>query len=98
MDKHRLLIPTVKYGSVSGIKVQDPTGTIIEGDTLGMNPPDEFFIGSFPREFDVKDKGSFSVEVLFKEGPAESLEVSEGLDMFSGTVLRVVELLEKFIQ
>jgi hypothetical protein len=38
------------------------------------------------------------LQIIFKEGPSKPLEVREALRIFSITVLRVVELLEKLVE
>jgi hypothetical protein len=92
-DKHELLIPSTNYGNVSGLKIKDQCGATDAG-TWGQELAEEFHI-DLPLDVEIEDKGYVSLGIVFKEGPLKDMEVSSVLKVFSGTVLGIVELLEK---
>lgn len=93
-DKHRVLIPTTNYGNVAGLKLHDNSRPIESwGGELGGHTTI-----TLPLAHKIENTGHISVEIVFREGPLESSEVSETLRISSYVVLLVVELMEKFIE
>jgi hypothetical protein len=95
-DKHELLIPSTNYGNVSGLKVKDQYGPVT-GGTWGQELDEEFHV-DFAQDVEIQDNGHVSFGIVFKEGPMKNMEVSDTLKEFSGTVSRIVELLEKLVE
>jgi hypothetical protein len=95
-DKHELLIPATNYGNVSGLIVKDQYRSV-SSRSWGGELGEEFHI-DFPQDVEIEDKGRVPFGIVFKEGAMKNMEVSDVLKEFSGTVLGVVKLLEKFVE
>ena len=93
-DKHELLIPSTNYGNVSGLKVKNQHGSVT-GNSWGQELAGDFHI-DFALDVEIEDKGYVPFGIVFKEGPLKNMQVSHILKEFSGTVLGIVEVLEKF--
>jgi len=95
IDKHQLLIPLFDITAVTDIAVEDEQGKISRrGLTFAKMSGGGWYI-PVPAHHQVKDKGHFSVKILFDDGlPCEHMEIISVLPRFSRTVLKVVELLE----
>jgi len=96
-DKNRLLIPTANYGNVTGMKVKDQQGKIFTTGSWGGELAGQFHI-SVKLDTEIEDNGYVTLEIIFKEGPAQSLEVSETLRISSVVISQTVELLEKLVE
>ena len=98
-DKHRLLIPTVLYTSISGIETQGEAGDIRrDGFTLGthQNPP--WYV---PMRVGVKvnNKGKVSIAVSFDYGDkGDEAVFADSLNMYSQRILGVVKALEALVE
>jgi hypothetical protein len=93
-DKHELLIPSTNYGKVSGLKVKNQHGSVTR-NSWGQELAEDFHI-DFALDVEIEDKGYVPFGIVFKEGPLKNMQVSHILKEFSGTVLGIVKLLEKF--
>jgi hypothetical protein len=96
MDKHELLIPSTNYGNVVGLKVKDQYGPV-NGGTWGQELSEDFHI-DFRDDIEVQDNGRATFGIVFKEGPMKNFKVSDVLKDFRGTVLAIVELMEKLVE
>jgi hypothetical protein len=96
-DKHRLLIPTTNYGSIEELEIKDERGKIYKLGSWGTELKGVYSVAAAPGTT-VQKEGRISLKVIFKEGPLKSLEVREALRIFSITVLKVVESLEKLVE
>ena len=96
-DKHKLIIPIVSYGGVSGIAVQDEsTGEIRRGDTYGF-PINGGFHVDFDNSQSIKDTGKLSVSVMFGKGDgADGFPVIDMLRVISAQMKMIVRQLETF--
>lgn len=97
MDKHRLLIPTTNYGNIEGLKVKDQHGKVHIMGSWGDELKGEFKIAIAPN-LEIENNGRAVFEIIFKEGPAETMEVNETLRIYSGMVFHIVKLFEKLIE
>lgn len=95
-DKHELLIPTTNYGNVEGLKVKG-NGGAVTGGTWGGELPEEFHV-DFADYVEIQNQGRITFSIVFKEGPFKLMEVSGVLKDLSGTVLRIIEILEKLVE
>jgi hypothetical protein len=95
-DKHELLIPATIYGNVFGLKIKNQHRSVTAG-TWGGELGEEVRI-NVAEDAEIEDKGHVPFGIVFKEGPTKNMEVSDVLKEFSGTVLRVVKLLEKLVE
>ncbi len=97
-DKHRLLIPTLLYTSISGIETQDYTGEVSrDGFTAGTHQEPPWYV-PMPFGVKVKNKVKVSIAVSFDYG-SEGHETifADSLHMYSKHLLRIVETLESLI-
>ncbi|MGZ6311456.1 MAG: hypothetical protein ACXWOH_12545 [Bdellovibrionota bacterium] len=95
MDKHRLLLPIVHYGSVTGIESEDESGLREKGGTYGTWQKFPWYVHVRPG-VRVTNKGKLTISVLFGEGtPVRHLEVVSTLSYFSELITKTVELFEK---
>ena len=97
LDKHRLLIPVVSYGSVNDIETENESGETATGGSWGTWRVPPWFV-HIPSGLNIKNKGKASISVLFDEGtPTRHLDVPNMLPYYSAVILRVVELLESVL-
>jgi hypothetical protein len=94
-DKHQLLLPTVSYGNVEGLKALNTlTGEIEEGGTLG------FDIGGsvevyFQSTYKVKEMGTIPISFLMGKGSSyESVGIYDALRDFHRNTLYAVTRME----
>jgi len=96
-DKHRLLLPVIKFASVQGIEVVHDDGRIVHGGTWGSAQKPPYYV---PIElgWHLKNKGKVSFSVLFDEG--QRFQYSDMRDMlwsFTMQVIVAVQSLENVI-
>lgn len=96
-DKHRLLIPTSSYSSISDLYIEDKTGETHRADTW-MTSGSPFYV-NFEQGLHVKDPGRASFDVMFQDGDAgtESRAV-DTLSAYSHHIFMTVYLLEEFVE
>lgn len=96
-DKHRLLIPTVLYASVSEIETQDQTGEISRGGFAASHQEPPWYIPISPG-VTVVNKGMASITVSFDYGSEEYESVfADSLQVYAKPILGVVQMLEALI-
>lgn len=98
LDKHRLLLPVIRYTSIVGLEMENHSGEPMTGSvpTTMQAPP--WYI-RVEDGWNVKDKGKPSVGILFDEGtPVDYLDVTSTLSHFVEVVLRVLETLEALVE
>jgi hypothetical protein len=97
-DKHRLIIPTLAEGHISGIEVQDETGKRWPG--FGSSPPQRPpYCIDFTRGLHVTKKGKLTANVIVEDGKFGCrMDIPRDLVFYSGTIISVVEAFESFLQ
>jgi hypothetical protein len=97
-DKHRLLIPTILYSSVSGIETQDETGAVSsDGFTSGTHQEPPWYI-PMPIGIKVNKKGKASIAISFNYGnEGHETIFADTLRMYSNPILGIVERLEALV-
>jgi len=97
-DKHRLLIPTILYTSVSGIETQDDAGEVSRnGFTAGTQQEPPWYI-PMPLGVEVKNKGKVSITVSFDYGNMGHETIfADSLQMYAQPILAVVKILETLV-
>ena len=96
-DKHRLLIPVIHYSSISDIYAEDQNGEIHRTDTWGTFKPFPHYL-KLERGVHIKNPGSPSFSVVFKDGDGRDFRVLETLRLYSERILAIVETLEAFVE
>jgi hypothetical protein len=71
--------------------------TLTTGQTWGQEFPEEFHV-DFREDIEIQDKGSVTFGIVFKEGPMKLMKVTDALKDCSATILKLVELMEKFLK
>ncbi len=95
-DKHRLLIPTIQYSSISDVHLEDEHGEVYRGDTWS-SPMFPYLVVNFDGGRHVKDPGRASLLVMFEKGNSgEFTRAPDMLKFYSDHILMIVELFEKF--
>jgi hypothetical protein len=97
-DKHRLLIPTILYSSISDIETQDEAGNVSPGGfTYGTHQEPPWYI-PMPVGIKVNNKGKASISVSFSYGNEEHAVIfADSLSMYSQPILRIVKRLENLV-
>lgn len=99
-DKHRLLIPTVLYSSVSGIETQDHMGKVSRnGFTAGTHQQAPWYI-PMPLGTHVENKGKVSLSISFEDREPRRDDIvvfADSLSMYVQHFLRIVETLEALV-
>jgi len=97
-DKHRLLIPTILYSSVSGIETQDNTGKVSPGGfTFGTHQEPPWYI-PMPIGIKVNNKGKSSITISFNYGnEGHETIFADTLGMYSQPILGIVKRLEALV-
>lgn len=97
LDKHRLLLPVMKYTGFPGLEVEDERGQITPSWTMATTLAPPWHI-QMPSGWHVKKKGKPSIGILFDEGtPLYFMNVDSMLEMFSVIAAQVIETLEAFV-
>jgi hypothetical protein len=97
-DKHRLLIPTILYSSVSDIETQDETGEISPGGFTGGTHQEPPWYIPMPIGIKVNNKGKVSIAVSFDYGnEGHETIFADTLSMYSQPILGIVETLEALV-
>ncbi len=97
-DKHRLLIPVLAAGNISGIEVQDETGEVWPGRGAGdfQRPP---YCIDFAKGLHVKKKGKLTAQVGIEDEKSGCfMRIPETLSLHSRIILQTVVLFESFIE
>lgn len=97
-DKHRLLIPTILYTSISGIETQDRSGNISrDGFTAGTHQEPPWFVPMEPG-VKVKNKGKVSISVSFDYGnEGHETVFADSLQVYTQPIVGVVKKLEALV-
>jgi hypothetical protein len=97
-DKHRLLIPTIIYSTLSGVQAENERGVLQEfSATATMQEPRWRY--HMPKGWHVKQKGRISASIMFKQGAlARDMRVLDTLTLYSQFFVQVVEALEAFCE
>lgn len=97
-DKHRLLLPVLSDGHITGIEVQDESGTWPGwGMTRDLQRPPYYI--DFPKGAHITKKGKLTAHIAVKDGKSGCLmDVPDSLLMYSGEIVSVVEAFEGFLE
>jgi hypothetical protein len=104
IDKHRLLLPIVRAGSISGLAVEDEQGIEI-GSTGTIASYEDSFRVAFLPNIQIKAKGTPVIEVWFGAGVnahdglevLETAEIVDTLKAFERAVVITMDSLESAI-
>ncbi len=97
-DKHRLLIPIIPYAAIVDIELENESGELYTGSSMGTEEHPPYYI-TFPPNVKVRDKGNLFFEVSFDETVIEyGPRVKDTLRIYSRFILQVIETLEAFIE
>lgn len=95
-DKHWMLLPVARVGDARDIVMEDEKGNIITGNTHAVTGNGPYSV-TFPIEYNIKDNGKLTVDVVFGEMETpmlQSMPILADLKEFSKIALRTVQLLE----
>ena len=97
-DKHRLLIPSIQYSSISDIHLEDEHGEVSRWDTWS-GPMFPHFVVNFDGSRHIKDPGHASLAVVFEKGNSgEFTRAPDTLQFYSAHIFMIVKLFEEFTE
>jgi hypothetical protein len=98
-DKHKLLIPVIQYGGITGLDTEDESGVLQPGGFSWGTTQDFPYYINMPLGWHVKNKGKVSIAIMFdKETFGEEFRTVDTLDIFSLYILQVIEKFERFFE
>ena len=95
-DKHWLLIPVARVGDVADIVMEDEKGNVTTGNTYPITGDGPYTV-TFPLEYNIKNHGKLTVDVVFGEtevGLLQSMPILDDLKTFSKLAVHIIERLE----
>jgi hypothetical protein len=98
-DKHHTLFDVFQYSSISNIEIQNKsTGEVARQiTTYGTKQPPPWYV-PIPPGYRVKDKGKLSTSVYIEDVERPDLHTDGDILLwYSNTILKVVEVFERFI-
>jgi hypothetical protein len=88
MDKHKLILPTINYIGVEGLRVEDENGVVHEGSSYPKHGNGPYYI-DFPPFYKIQNHGKLILSVIFNEGtpsPFAGMDIIDALTYLPAVV------------